>query len=484
MIRLNMKSAAILILLLLITTTLHAEEIRGKVVSIADGDTITVLDAEKVQHKIRLEGIDAPEKGQAFGTKAKEKMSELVGEKDVVVTWEKKDRYGRILGDVHLGDRLINLEMVQDGLAWHYKQYSKSKELAEAENEARKAKKGLWGDKSPEPPWEFRKKGREKKAAFHPVLLPSLVLAHVSTKMRSNCHFPALSDLWTMQLLGMSPRRANLQTRVGVHPRMFETYSDPTVFLGIFWNSSPEKVRSINAQFETFGDAGLVGGGSPPSPGEISKAHNGILFLDELPEFNRKTLEVMRQPLEDGVVTISRALRSTTFPADFMLVAAANPCPCGYRGDARRTCNCTLPQIEKYVNKISGPLLDRIDIHIEVPAVPFEELAGASPGTDSQAMRDEVMRAREAQAKRFVNQLTNYNAQMSSREVRKYCALDGVSRNRLRDSVEEMGLSARAHDKILRVARTIADIDGAEEIALSHLDEAIGYRSLDANIWV
>lgn len=150
------------IILLLITASLHAEEIRGKVVSIADGDTITVLDAENVQHKIRLEGIDAPEKGQAFGTKAKEKLSELVGEKDVVVRWEKKDRYGRILGDVHLSDRHINLEMVQDGLAWHYKQYSKSKQLAEAEDEARKAKKGLWADKSPEPPWEFRKKGREK----------------------------------------------------------------------------------------------------------------------------------------------------------------------------------------------------------------------------------------------------------------------------------------------------------------------------------
>lgn len=160
--RLTMKSAAIL-LLLLITANVHADEIRGKVVSIADGDTITVLDAEKVQHKIRLEGIDAPEKGQAFGTKAKEKMSELVGEKDVIVRWEKKDRYGRILGDVLLGDRHINLEMVQEGLAWHYKQYSKSKELAEAEDEARKAKKGLWADKSPEPPWEFRKKGREKE---------------------------------------------------------------------------------------------------------------------------------------------------------------------------------------------------------------------------------------------------------------------------------------------------------------------------------
>ncbi|WP_164102182.1 YifB family Mg chelatase-like AAA ATPase [Candidatus Laterigemmans baculatus] len=241
--------------------------------------------------------------------------------------------------------------------------------------------------------------------------------------------------------------------------------------------------RPFRSPHHTISDAGLVGGGSPPGPGEISKAHHGILFLDELPEFNRKTLEVMRQPLEDGVVTISRALRSTTFPADFMLIAAANPCPCGYRGDARRTCNCTLPQIEKYVNKISGPLLDRIDIHIEVPAVPFEELAGTGTGTDSQKMRDDVLRARVAQSKRFAEQLTSYNAQMSSREVRRYCPLDDASKNQLRDSVEERGLSARAHDKILRVARTIADIDGADEISLVHLNEAINYRSLDANIW-
>lgn len=242
--------------------------------------------------------------------------------------------------------------------------------------------------------------------------------------------------------------------------------------------------RPFRSPHHTISDAGLVGGGSPPTPGEISKAHNGILFLDELPEFNRKTLEVMRQPLEDGVVTISRALRSTTFPANFMLIAAANPCPCGYRGDARRNCNCTLPQIEKYVNKISGPLLDRIDIHIEVPAVPFEELSGATvAGTTSEQMRDDVMRAREKQATRFQGRSTNYNAEMTSREVREFCPLDRVSRNQLRDSVEDMGLSARAHDKILRVARSIADIDNAEEISQVHLAEAINYRSLDANIW-
>ncbi len=160
--------------------------------------------------------------------------------------------------------------------------------------------------------------------------------------------------------------------------------------------------RPFRSPHHTISDAGLVGGGSPPSPGEISKAHNGILFLDELPEFNRKTLEVMRQPLEDGVVTISRALRSTTFPADFMLIAAANPCPCGYRSDPRRSCNCTPPQIEKYMSKISGPLMDRIDIHIEVPAVPFEELSASSKqGTTSEQMREDVTRARECQEHRF-----------------------------------------------------------------------------------
>ncbi|MDA8744442.1 YifB family Mg chelatase-like AAA ATPase [Rubripirellula amarantea] len=244
--------------------------------------------------------------------------------------------------------------------------------------------------------------------------------------------------------------------------------------------------RPFRAPHHTISDAGLVGGGSPPSPGEISKAHNGILFLDELPEFNRKTLEVMRQPLEDGIVTISRALRSTTFPSDFMLVAAANPCPCGYRSDPRRSCNCTPPQIEKYMNKISGPLLDRIDIHIEVPAVPFEELQGkatATDGTTSSVMREEVTRARHRQAERFANSQTRYNAQMSSRDVRKYCELNKACQQMLRHSVEEMGLSARAHDKILRVSRTIADIAGDESIDEMHLAEAIGYRNLDRDLW-
>jgi magnesium chelatase family protein len=196
----------------------------------------------------------------------------------------------------------------------------------------------------------------------------------------------------------------------------------------------------------------------------------------------------MRQPLEDGTVTISRALRSTTFPADFMLIAAANPCPCGYRGDPRRSCNCTPPQIERYMSRISGPLLDRVDIHIEVPAVPFEELSGAStapPGTTSQQMREAVTIARIKQAERFgaTSTSTRYNAQMTSREVRKYCVLSKPCTQMLRHSVEELGLSARAHDKILRVARTIADIDQSDDIIEEHLAEAIGYRNLDRDLW-
>jgi magnesium chelatase family protein len=243
--------------------------------------------------------------------------------------------------------------------------------------------------------------------------------------------------------------------------------------------------RPFRSPHHTISDAGLVGGGNPPAPGEISKAHHGVLFLDELPEFNRKTLEVMRQPLEDGVVTISRALRSTTFPSDFMLVAAANPCPCGYRSDSRRSCNCTPPQIEKYMGKISGPMMDRIDIHIEVPAVPFDELAKSTAvGTTSTQMRSEVLSARQRQHERFGCGPVRYNAQMTSRQVRQHCQLDDASQTLLRQSVETMGLSARAHDKILRVARTIADLQEEATISENHLAEAIGYRSLDSDLWI
>lgn len=242
-------------------------------------------------------------------------------------------------------------------------------------------------------------------------------------------------------------------------------------------------VRPFRSPHHTISNAGLVGGGSPPAPGEISLAHHGVLFLDELPEFDRRTLEVMRQPLEDRTVTISRALRSTTFPANFMLVAALNPCPCGFRTDPRRSCSCSPTQIERYMARISGPLLDRIDIHIEVPAVPFQELSSPQQGTSSAHMRDSVEQARERQAARFNNAPSLYNALMSSRQLREYCPLDKTCMHLLRDSCNELGLSARAHDKILRVARTIADLEDSEDISPVHLQEAINYRMLDRNLF-
>jgi magnesium chelatase family protein len=241
--------------------------------------------------------------------------------------------------------------------------------------------------------------------------------------------------------------------------------------------------RPFRAPHHTISEAGLVGGGSPPSPGEISLAHNGILFLDELPEFNRRTLEVLRQPLEEGTVTISRALRSTTFPAHFMLIAAMNPCPCGYRSDPRRSCNCTPPQVERYMGRISGPLLDRIDIHLEVASVPYQELAAPKGGMDSAQMREQVEAARQTQAARFAGSRTRYNGQMHSRQIREHCRLDRQGQERLRASMNELGLSARAHDKVLRMARTIADLDAAADILAEHVDEAINYRLLDRQAW-
>jgi magnesium chelatase family protein len=241
--------------------------------------------------------------------------------------------------------------------------------------------------------------------------------------------------------------------------------------------------RPFRAPHHTISNAGLVGGGSTPTPGEISLAHNGVLFLDELPEFNRTTLEVLRQPLEDGHVTISRALNSTTFPANFVLIASLNPCPCGYRNDPRRECHCTVPQIERYMAKISGPLLDRIDLHIEVPAVPFKELAAPRDGTTSAMMRDHVMAARAVQQARFRSSKTRQNAQMSTREIRQHCHLSDAGMNLLRTNIQEMGLSARAHDKILRVARTIADLDGQNDIVPEHVHEAVNYRVLDRQFW-
>lgn len=241
--------------------------------------------------------------------------------------------------------------------------------------------------------------------------------------------------------------------------------------------------RPYRSPHHTISEAGLVGGGNPPVPGEISLSHNGVLFLDELPEFNRRTLEVLRQPLEDGTVTISRALNSTTFPAEFMLIAALNPCPCGFRNDPRRECHCTIPQIERYMAKISGPLLDRIDLHIEVPAVPYKELSAERAGTTSGQMRESVIAARQVQTRRFTGSRTRTNAHMSSRQIRQYCKLTEDCQEALKNSVNDLGLSARAHDKVLRVSRTIADLAGSPEIQLPHIQEAINYRMLDRQMW-
>jgi len=241
--------------------------------------------------------------------------------------------------------------------------------------------------------------------------------------------------------------------------------------------------RPFRPPHHTISDAGMVGGGTIPAPGEISLAHHGVLFLDELPEFHRRSLEVLRQPLEEGRVTISRALASSTFPASFILVAAMNPCPCGYLGDQRRPCKCNPMQIERYVGRISGPLLDRIDIHIEVPSVPFQELSASADGTSSASMREQVNRARQAQRERFGADSHRLNGRMTSRQLRRHCVLNEEGRNLLKSAMEDLGLSARAHDRILRVARTIADLEGAPHIRSSHLSEAINYRSLDRKLW-
>ena len=243
--------------------------------------------------------------------------------------------------------------------------------------------------------------------------------------------------------------------------------------------------RPFRSPHHTISDAGLVGGGGTPAPGEISMAHHGVLFLDELPEFNRRTLEVMRQPLEDRVVTISRALASTTFPANFMLVAALNPCPCGYRTDPRRSCQCTPPQIERYMGRISGPLLDRIDLHIEVPATAYQDLASRRPGLSSAEMREQVVVARRAQMERYGERFGRpvWNSGLTSRQLRDGCPLDAEGNAMMKTAVHDLGLSARAHDKILRVARTIADLDASEPIQVLHLQEAINYRILDRQMW-
>ena len=254
--------------------------------------------------------------------------------------------------------------------------------------------------------------------------------------------------------------------------------------------------RPFRSPHHTISDAGLIGGGMIPRPGEVSLAHNGLLFLDELPEFPRNVLEVLRQPLEDGTVTISRAAMSLSFPARFMLAAAMNPCPCGYFNDKSRDCMCTPPMIQRYVSKVSGPLLDRIDIHIEVPAVQYKELRSGVAAEGSDEIRARVLAARERQHLRFAAAAERSkgtgkaaakaifsNSQMSTQQIRVHCELSSDADRLLERAMQQQGLSARAHDRILKVARTIADLEGAQDIAVKHIAEAIQYRTLDRSYW-
>ncbi|HEY4965616.1 MAG TPA: YifB family Mg chelatase-like AAA ATPase [Puia sp.] len=242
--------------------------------------------------------------------------------------------------------------------------------------------------------------------------------------------------------------------------------------------------RPFRSPHHTISDMALVGGGGMPQPGEISLAHNGVLFLDELPEFRRSVLEVMRQPMEERRVNISRARMSIDFPASFMLIASMNPCPCGFYNHPERACSCPPGAVQKYLNRISGPLLDRIDLHVEVTPVGFNELSDADPGESSASIRDRVLRAREKQNLRFTEMSGIYaNAQMDSTLLKKICGIDKAGASLLRSAMEKLNLSARAYDRILKVSRTIADLDGKDSIHTEHLAEAIQYRSLDRESW-
>ena len=243
--------------------------------------------------------------------------------------------------------------------------------------------------------------------------------------------------------------------------------------------------RPFRSPHHTISDVGLLGGSAIPAPGEVSLAHNGVLFLDELPEFRRSTLEVMRQPLEDGKVTVSRAAGSVTFPSEFMLVAAMNPCPCGYFGDLKRECRCGPIQVQRYRQRISGPLLDRIDLHIEVPSVEYRDISSERAEENSEAIRMRVIAARQRQQERFRRDTkTNCNARMGTRQLKQHCKLDADSNELVRVAMTELNLSARAYDRILKVSRTIADLDDKIDITPEHVSEAIQYRTFDRTLWV
>ena len=249
-------------------------------------------------------------------------------------------------------------------------------------------------------------------------------------------------------------------------------------------NSSLISKRPFRSPHHTVSDAALVGGGGTPQPGEISLAHNGVLFLDELPEFKRTVLEVMRQPMEERKVTISRAKMALDFPANFMLIASMNPCPCGFYNHPDKACTCPPGAVQKYLNKISGPLLDRIDLHVEVTPVAFTELSNSTKGESSETIRNRVIAAREIQSVRYAHEVGVYaNAQMSSKQLREICIIDNIGASLLKRAMERLNLSARAYDRILKVSRTIADLAASENIKPEHLAEAIHYRSLDREGW-
>jgi magnesium chelatase family protein len=241
---------------------------------------------------------------------------------------------------------------------------------------------------------------------------------------------------------------------------------------------SAVRARPFRSPHHTTSTAAMTGGGSPPRPGEVTLAHHGVLFMDELPEFRRDVLEVLRQPLEDRVVTVARVASTITFPAAFMLIAAMNPCPCGHRGDALRECLCTPPQIARYLSRVSGPLLDRIDLHVEVPRVLSAEFTNAPTGESSTEIRARVLRARAIQQTRFGG-AASCNAEMTPRQLRRHCRLGEGEKAFLREAIDRLGLSARAYDRVLRLARTIADLEGSEGTRAAHLAEAIQYRVFD-----
>ena len=254
---------------------------------------------------------------------------------------------------------------------------------------------------------------------------------------------------------------------------------------GLLRNGRPLlAIRPFRSPHHTISDVALIGGGQIPKPGEVSLANNGVLFLDELPEFKRNVLEVLRQPLENGEVTVSRAVASITYPASFMLVSAMNPCPCGYFGDSRHQCTCAPGQIHRYRHRVSGPLLDRIDIHIEVPAVPYKELSQEYSGERSEEIRKRVLAAREVQLERFKNDKRVYsNGQMKTRHIKKYCRLESDAQTLLDTAMQKLGLSARAYTRILKLSRTIADLEASVDIQSHHISEAIQYRTLDRGLF-